>query len=90
MNLEMAIELFRQAIGNALMLVSPILVTTIVVGLAVSLIQTITSIQEQTLTFAPKLFAVGGILVFVSAWLMKNLMNFTISSFQKIVEVGLS
>ena len=62
----MAIELFRQAIYNALMLVSPILITTIVVGLTVSLVQAVTSIQEQTLSFAPKLFAVGGVLVFTA------------------------
>ncbi len=83
----MAIELFRQAIYNALMLVSPILVTTIVVGLTVSLVQAVTSIQEQTLSFAPKLFAVGGVLVFTASWLMKTLMNFTIAVFSKITEI---
>ena len=87
MNLETAIELFREAILSALMLVSPILMTTIVVGLVVSLVQTITSIQEQTLTFAPKLFAVGGVLVATSAWLMKTLMTFATNSFQKISEI---
>lgn len=87
MNLEMAIELFRQAIYNALMLVSPILLTTIAVGLTVSLIQAVTSIQEQTLSFAPKLFAVGAVLVFSASWLMKTLMNFTINVFSKIPEI---
>lgn len=89
MNLETAIELFRQSIMNALLLVSPILATTIVVGLAISLIQAVTSIQEQTLSFAPKLFAVGGVLILSSAWLLKTLMSFTISLFQKIAEIGL-
>lgn len=88
MNLETAIELFRQSIMNALMLVSPILITTIVVGLTVSLVQAVTSIQEQTLSFAPKLFAVGGILILSSAWLMKTLMNFTVSMFTKVAEMG--
>lgn len=88
MNLETAIELFRQSIMNALLLVSPILATTIVVGLAVSLIQAVTSIQEQTLSFAPKLFAVGGVMIVSSAWLMKTLMNFTITVFEKISEIG--
>ena len=83
----MAIELFRQAIYNALMLVSPILITTIVVGLTVSLVQAVTSIQEQTLSFAPKLVAVGGVLVFTASWLMKTLMNFTITVFSKITEI---
>lgn len=87
MNLETAIELFRQAVTNALMLVSPILITTIVVGLTISLIQSVTSIQEQTLSFAPKLFAVGGVLIIGSAWLLRNLMNFTIEVYQKIPEI---
>mgnify|MGYP001575191765 FL=1 len=87
MSLEMAIELFRQAIYNALLLVSPILLTTIVVGLAISLIQAVTSIQEQTLSFAPKLFAVGGVLVFSASWLMETLMNFTITVLTKIPEI---
>ncbi len=89
MNLETAIELFRQAVINALTLVSPILITTIVVGLTISLIQSVTSLQEQTLSFAPKLFAVGGVLVVGSAWLMKTLMSFTIEVYQKIPEIGL-
>jgi flagellar biosynthetic protein FliQ len=87
MSLEMAIELFRQAVYNALMLVSPILLTTIVVGLTVSLVQAVTSIQEQTLSFAPKLFAVCGVLVLTASWLMKTLMNFTITVFSKITEI---
>ena len=87
MSLEMAIELFRQAIYNSLMLVSPILLTTIAVGLTISLIQAVTSIQEQTLSFAPKLFAVGGVLVFSASWLMKTLMNFTINVISKIEEI---
>jgi len=87
MSLEMAIELFRQAIYNALMLVSPILLTTIAVGLTVSLVQAVTSIQEQTLSFAPKLFAVGAVLVFSASWLMKTLMNFTINVISKIQEI---
>ncbi|MBK1878443.1 flagellar biosynthesis protein FliQ [Pelagicoccus mobilis] len=88
MNIETAIELFRQAVTNALMLVSPILITTIVVGLVISLIQSVTSIQEQTLSFAPKLFAVGGLLIIGSSWLMKTLMNFTIEVYQTIPSVG--
>lgn len=88
MNLETAIELFRQAVSNALMLVSPILITTIVVGLVISLIQSVTSIQEQTLSFAPKLFAVGGVLIIASSWLLKSLMSFTIEVYQSIPEVG--
>ncbi len=89
MNLESAIELFRLAVINALMLVSPILITTIVVGLVISLVQSVTSIQEQTLSFAPKLFAVGGVLIVGSGWLMRTLMSFTVEVYQKIPEIAL-
>ena len=89
MNLESAIELFRLAVINALMLVSPILITTIVVGLVISLVQSVTSIQEQTLSFAPKLFAVGGVLIVGSGWLMRTLMSFTIEVYQKIPEIAM-
>lgn len=87
MNLETAIELFREAIYNALTLVSPILITTIVVGMTVSLVQAVTSLNEQTLSFAPKLFAVGGVLVVMASWLMKSLINFTEGVFAKIAEI---
>ncbi len=89
MNLETAIELFRQSVLNALMLVSPILITTIVVGLIISIIQSVTSIQEQTLSFAPKLYAVGGVLIVGSAWLMRTLMNFTVEVYQRIGDIAL-
>jgi len=87
MNLELAIELFRGAIMSALMLVTPILVTAIAVGLTVSLVQSVTSIQDQTLTFAPKLFAVGMVMVASSSWLMKTLMNFTIETYSRMTQI---
>ena len=87
MNLELAIELFRGAIMNALMLVTPTLMTAIAVGLMISLIQSITSIQDQTLTFAPKLFAVGIVMVASSSWLMKTLMNFTVETYSRMTQI---
>jgi len=89
MTIEYAVDLIETLIFHALMLSSPILGTAIVVGVSVSLIQTITSIQEQTLTFVPKLFSVA-IIVLVSAhWLMRNLMEFCTKLFQQIADVGL-
>ena len=87
MNLELAIELFRGAIMSALMLVTPTLMTAIAVGLMISLIQSITSIQDQTLTFAPKLFAVGIVMVASSSWLMKTLMNFTVETYSRMTQI---
>jgi len=87
MTLELAIELFRGAIMNALMLVTPTLMTAIAVGMTVSLVQSVTSIQDQTLTFAPKLFAVGMVMVASSSWLMKTLMNFTVETYSRMTQI---
>ncbi|MGH8020516.1 MAG: flagellar biosynthetic protein FliQ [Opitutaceae bacterium] len=87
MNIEAAIDLFRLTITQALMLVAPILLTAMSVGMAVSLIQAVTSIQEQTLTFVPKLVAVGGVMLVSASWLMRSLMEFTISMVQRFPEI---
>lgn len=87
MNLEMAIELLRSLILTSLLLISPLMMVAISIGLLVSLIQTVTSIQDQTLTFVPKLAGVG-IMIMVSAnWLLRTLMEFTISLIQRLPEM---
>jgi flagellar biosynthesis protein FliQ len=81
---EMAIEIFRSAVWITLTLLAPILITAIVVGLIVSVIQTVTSIQEQTLTFAPKMIAVGIVLVVGAGWMIRTIVEYTTWLFQKI------
>ncbi|BET66058.1 flagellar biosynthesis protein FliQ [Opitutales bacterium ASA1] len=87
MNLEAAIDLFRLTITQSLLLVAPILATAMSVGLAISLVQAVTSIQEQTLAFVPKLLAVGGVLIVSASWFMRTLMEFTISMVQRFPEI---
>ncbi|RME71216.1 MAG: flagellar type III secretion system protein FliQ [Verrucomicrobia bacterium] len=87
MNIETAIELFQLTVSQALMLVAPILLTAMSVGMAVSLLQAVTSLQEQTLSFVPKLVAVGGVMIVSASWLMRNLMDFTISVVQRFPEI---
>ena len=79
MNIEAAIELFRLTIMQSLTLVGPLLLTAMAVGLTVSLIQAVTSIHEQTLTFVPKLVCVAGVAVFASHWLIRSIVEFTVS-----------
>jgi len=55
MNPELAVDLFKTTILFALYIVAPFLITMLVVGLLTSLFQAVTSVQEQTITFAPKL-----------------------------------
>ena len=76
MNLELAVDLFRITILQAMTLVAPLLTTAIVIGLAVSLFQSVTSIQEQTLTFVPKLIAVGLMTIASVNWMLRSLIEF--------------
>lgn len=87
MNVEMAIDLLRQLITICLVLIGPIVGVAVGVGVGVSLFQAVTSIQEQTLSFVPKLIAVGLLLVVSAPWMIRQLMQFTIACFARIPEM---
>ena len=69
-----------QIISEALWLIikvgSPVLLTSLVVGLVVSVFQTATSIQEQTLTFVPKLVGIFAALMIIGHWMLNNMAGF--------------
>ncbi len=88
MNSEQAIEVLRQLITTSLLVVGPILGATIVIGVLVSLFQSVTSIQEQTLTFVPKLLGVGLVIVFFAPWMLRLLMQFTIGYLSRLPEMA--
>jgi flagellar biosynthetic protein FliQ len=79
MNPELAVDIFKTTIMFALYVVAPFLGVTLVVGLIASLVQSVTSLQEPTLTFAPKLLALAGAMLLLSPWLLRALSEFTIS-----------
>lgn len=79
-----AVETLRSLVTTCLLVIAPILAVAITVGLVVSLVQTVTSIQEQTLTFVPKLVAVAGVLVIGAPWMLRHLMEFTIAMMEKM------
>ncbi|MDQ5980979.1 MAG: flagellar biosynthesis protein FliQ [Verrucomicrobiota bacterium] len=79
MNPEIAIDLFKTTVMFALYIVAPFLVTLMLVGLASSLIQSVTSLQEPTLTFAPKLIALAGLALLLTPWLLRSLTEFALS-----------
>ncbi len=88
MTIEAAIEVLRSVIWTSFMLISPILAAAIVIGLVVSLIQTVTSIQEQTLVFVPKLVGVGLVIVVAAHWLLRGMVEFTIQMLSRISGMG--
>lgn len=69
-------DIARQAIYTIITTASPMLLTSLVVGLIVSIFQTVTSIQEQTLTFVPKILAVFAMMLLLGAWMLNNLATF--------------
>ena len=79
MTMEMAVDIMRNLLQTGLILAVPILGTATVVGLVVSLIQSITSLQEQTLTFVPKLICVSLAIIVSANFILRTLMEFCIS-----------
>ncbi len=88
MNPDLAIDLFKTTVTFALYIVAPFLIVTLVVGLAASLLQTVTSVQEQTLTFIPKLLAVAGLLLLLTPWLLRALTEFSITIIMRMGTLG--
>ncbi len=71
------ISLLREAIWLTIKLSAPALLVALVVGLVISIIQTTTSIQEQTLTFVPKLLAVLVVLLIFASWMIHTMTDYT-------------
>ena len=76
MSAGLAIDLIRRAVELALLISAPLLVTALVVGIAVSLIQAVTQIQEQTLTFIPKLLLLALVFVLTLPWMVGTLIDY--------------
>jgi flagellar biosynthetic protein FliQ len=70
-------EMGRDLLTTALLIALPALAVSLVVGLIVSVLQTLTSIQEQTLSFVPRLIAVGLALLFFMGWILELAVHFT-------------
>ena len=81
MTMELAVDIMRNLLQTGLILSITILGTALVVGLVVSFIQSITSLQEQTLTFVPKLVCVSLAIVISANFILKTMTEFCISMF---------
>lgn len=88
MNPDLAIDIFKSTVMFALYVVAPFLITTLVVGLIASLVQSVTSMQEQTLTFIPKLIALSGLMLLLTPWLLRSLSEFTVAIITRMGGLG--
>ncbi len=77
MNEQMIIGIISKTLSVALMVGGPILILSLVVGLLVSIFQAATQIQEQTLTFVPKLITIAAILLVGGSWMLNKVVIFT-------------
>lgn len=84
---QTVIDIAGKAIMVAMQVAAPALVTTMVVGLAVSVIQAATQINEQTLTFIPKIILLSVVLALTGPWIIQTMMNFTVEIINTIPAV---
>lgn len=89
MDFQDAITIGREMMLLAMLLSTPIVVVSLVVGLIISIAQTVTSIQEQTLSFAPRIVAVVAVILLLTPWYLTTLKTFTIRMFERMSEVGI-
>ena len=88
MDSSFALYLGRHTLETALLLAGPILLTCIVVGVTMTLLQAVTSIRDMTLTIVPKLLAVGAVVLFLGGWSLDIILKFANEIFGHIQSVG--
>jgi len=78
--------ILQRGILQVLLMAAPLLLSALTVGLVVAILQAATSIQEQTLTFVPKMFVILGMLALLGGWMFTSLGQYTIELFRQIPE----
>jgi len=81
---DSVITFAQQAIRTTILVSAPMLGLALVVGLAISIFQAVTQIQEMTLTFVPKILVVLLALLFFASWMLDQLIHFTVTTIEQI------
>lgn len=85
---DTVIDLLRGMLWISIILSAPVLLTALVVGLVIGLLQAVTSIQEQTLTFVPKIAALALVLALIGGWMLERLVAYTVELFSALPQYG--
>jgi len=88
MTLEAVSSLLQRGVLQILLIASPLLLSALLVGLVIAILQSATSIQEQTLTFVPKIFTILIILALLGGWMFRSLREYTIELFRRIPDMA--
>lgn len=81
MTVDIVIDIMKEAIWLVIKLSAPMLFVSLIVGLLISIFQTVTSIQEQTMTFVPKIVSIFITLLICGNWIMTEISDFTTQLF---------
>jgi flagellar biosynthetic protein FliQ len=84
---DLVLRLAQEAMKTTAFVAAPILVSTLVIGLVVSIFQALTQINESSLSFIPKMLVVGIVLVLAGPWMLDLMSNYTTDLFENISEI---
>lgn len=84
MSIGFVVSLLRNSVFQTLILSAPVLLVAMTIGLVISIFQATTSIQDQSLTFVPKILAIFTTIGLLGAWMMNSLINYTTTLFELI------
>ena len=87
MNTTEVVNVGRDLLTTAMWMAGPAVLASLLVGLTISLLQTLTSIQEQTLSFAPRIVTVGVVLLLLLPWMLQLSTSFTVRMLARMGEV---
>lgn len=87
MNTATVLTILQGGIVQVIKLAGPVLVAALLVGLVIALIQAITSIQEQTLSFVPKVLAILGMIALLGGWMLSSMQEYTVLLFKMIPDL---
>ena len=88
MSIGSVVNVMRSGIFQIFILILPVLSAALIIGLIVAIFQATTSIQEQTLTFLPKLIVILLVLALLSGWMFSELRDYTVKLFEMIPELA--
>lgn len=84
---DIIIKLGQDALQTTAMLAAPMLLSTLIIGLAVSIFQALTQINEATLTFIPKMIVVALVFILAGPWMMDVMSSYTVTLFENIATI---
>lgn len=84
---DIILQLGQDALKTMAMLSAPLLLSTLVIGLVISIFQALTQINENTLTFVPKMIVIAVVLVLAGPWMMDVMKNYTVNLFENMATI---